>query len=177
MRRLILSLPLTLVLAACGGSGEEAETHAGMNHEAMPAMEEPTPVVVHEATAVDVRAAWMRPHPQGRDVTAAYFAASLTEGREDLLLSARIDGAERVELHTHTMSEDGVMQMREVGPQVLGEGEALVFAPGGLHLMVFGLPTVVEGDTVTGTLVFQNAGEIAVTFAVTSTAPGQNGED
>lgn len=177
MRRLILSLPLTLVLAACGGSGEEAGTHAGMSRDAMPAMEEPTPVVAQAETAVEIRAAWMRPHPQGRDVTAAYFTASLTEGREDLLVSARIEGAERVELHTHMMSEDGVMQMREVGPQVLGDGEALVFAPGGLHLMVFGLPAVAEGETVTGTLIFQNAGEIAVSFAVTSTAPAQNGED
>lgn len=177
MRRLILSLPLTLGLASCGGSGEEAETRAGMSHDAMPAMEEPTPVVAQAETAVEIRSAWMRPHPQGRDVTAAYFAASLTEGSEDLLVSARIDGAERAELHTHTMSEDGVMQMREVGPQVLGEGELLVFAPGGLHLMVFGLPTVTEGETVSGTLVFQNAGEIAVTFAVTSTAPGQGSED
>ena len=177
MRRLILSLPLTLVLAACGGSGEEAETHAGMNHEAMPAMDEATPVVAHEATSVEIRASWMRPHPQGRDVTAAYFAANLTEGSEDLLLSARIDGAERVELHTHTMDENGVMQMREIGPQVLGTEGPLVFTPGGRHLMVFGLPTVVEGEEVTGTLVFQNAGEVAVTFAVTSTAPGQGGED
>ena len=177
MRRLILSLPLTLVLAACGGSGEEAETHAGMNHEAMPAMDEATPVVAHEATSVEIRASWMRPHPQGRDVTAAYFAANLTEGSEDLLLSARIDGAERVELHTHTMDENGVMQMREIGPQVLGTEGPLVFTPGGRHLMVFGLPTVVEGEEVTGTLVFQNASEVAVTFAVTSTAPGQGGED
>lgn len=177
MRRLALALPLTLILAACGGSGEDAETRAGMSRDAMPAMEEPTPVVAQAETAVEIRSAWMRPHPQGRDITAAYFAASLTEGREDLLLSARIDGAERVELHTHTMDENGVMQMREVGPQVLGEGESLIFAPGGLHLMVFGLPAVVEGEEVTGTLTFQNAGEIRVTFAVTSTAPIQNAED
>ena len=176
MRRLILSLPLTLVLAACGGSGEEAETHAGMNHDAMPAMDDATPVVAHEATSVEIRASWMRPHPDGRDVTAAYFAANLTEGSEDLLLSARIDGAERVELHTHTMDENGVMQMREIGPQILGAEGPLVFTPGGRHLMVFGLPTVVEGDEVTGTLVFQNAGEVPVTFRVMSTPPGQVSE-
>lgn len=176
MRRLILSLPLTLVLAACGGSGEEAETHAGMSHDAMPAMEEPTPVVAQAETAVEIRAAWMRPHPEGRDVTAAYFAANLTEGSEDLLLSARIDGAERVELHTHTMDESGVMQMREIGPQILGTEGPLVFTPGGRHLMVFGLPAVVEGDEVTGTLTFQNAGEVPVTFRVMSTPPGQVSE-
>ncbi|MEN0653355.1 MULTISPECIES: copper chaperone PCu(A)C [Hyphobacterium] len=176
MRRLILSLPLTLILAACGGSSEEAETHAGMNHDAMPAMDDATPVVAREATSVEIRAAWMRPHPQGRDVTAAYFAANLTEGREDLLLSARIDGAERVELHTHTMDESGVMQMREIGPQILGTEGPLVFTPGGRHLMVFGLPTVVEGDEVTGTLSFQNAGDVAVTFRVMSMPPGQVSE-
>lgn len=177
MRRLALALPLTLVLAACGGSGEEAATtHSGMDHDALPAMEEATPVVAREQTSVDVRASWMRPHPEGRDVTAAYFAANLTSGSEDLLLSARIDGAERVELHSHTMDGDGVMQMREVGPQVLGAEGPLVFTPGGRHLMVFGLPAVAEGDEVTGTLVFQNAGEVPVTFRVMSMPPGQVSE-
>lgn len=176
MRRLALALPLTLVLAACGGRGEEAETQAGMDHDAMPAMDDPTPVVAREETAVEIRASWMRPHPEGRDVTAAYVVVNLTEGREDLLLSARIDGAERVELHSHTMDSEGVMQMREIGPQVLGAEGPLVFTPGGRHLMVFGLPTVVEGDEVSGTLVFQNAGDVPVTFAVRSMPPGQVSE-
>lgn len=173
MRRLIPALPLAFLLAACGGTEGTPADHAAMGDHAMPAMEEPTPVVSREETAVEIAAPWMRPHPEGRDITAAYFTASLTEGREDLLLSARIDGADRVELHTHTMDAEGVMQMREVGPQRLGEGEPLAFRPGGLHLMVFGLPTVVEGDTVTGTLVFQNAGGIPVSFAVTSTTPAE----
>lgn len=176
MRHIALVLPLSVVLSACGGSGEEAETRDGMNHDAMPALDEPAPVVAQAETAVEIRAAWMRPHPQGRDVTAAYFAANLTEGREDLLLSVRIDGADRVELHSHTMDGDGVMQMREIGPQLLGAEGPLVFTPGGRHLMVFGLPAVVEGDTVTGTLVFQNAGEVEVSFAVRSMPPGQVSE-
>lgn len=125
-----------------------------------------TPVVL-------VRAAWMRPHPGGRDVTAAYFAARLETGAIDRLVSASIDGAERVELHGHTMNAEGMMQMRAIGPQELTADGQLVFTPGGRHLMVFGLDTVVEGDTATGILTFERAGDVPVTFQVRAMPPGQ----
>ena len=63
------------------------------------------------------------------------------------------------------------MQMRAVGPQRLDAGDTLVFAPGGLHLMVFGLDPVVAGETVDGVLVFERAGEVPVRFAVGLSAP------
>jgi len=124
------------------------------------------------APVIAVSGSWMRPHPQGRDVTAAYFTARLSDGTADRLLSARIDGAERVELHGHTMDpETGMMQMRPIGPQDLLAGGSLDFAPGGHHLMVFGLAPVFEGASVDGVLVFERAGEVPVQFAVRSTAP------
>jgi hypothetical protein len=129
--------------------------------------------VAEQETSIDVRASWMRPHPGGRDVTAAYVVVELSEGSEDLLTAARIDGAERVELHGHFIGDGGVMQMREIGPQRVTDAGPLVFTPGGRHLMVFGLPTVVEGDSVEGVLEFQNAGDVSVTFAVRSMPPGQ----
>jgi copper(I)-binding protein len=129
--------------------------------------------VSEQATSIEIRASWMRPHPQGRDVTVAYVVVSLAEGTEDLLTEARIDGAERVEIHGHFMDSDGVMQMREIGPQRVTDEGPLVFTPGGRHLMVFGLAPVSEGDSVDGVLVFQNAGEVPITLDVRSMPPGQ----
>lgn len=120
------------------------------------------------ASVVSIDAAWMRPHPGGRDVTAAYASLSLVEGDSDVLEAVRIEGAERVEIHDHLMNEAGVMRMVEVGPQSLDRDTPLQLAPGGLHFMVFGLPTVSEGDEVSGVLIFQNAGEVPVVFPVTS---------
>lgn len=171
MRLLVVTLPLSLMLAACGNSGDEAAT-TPVDDAALPAMEDATPIVAREETTIDVRTTWMRPHPQGRDVTAAYLTVYLETGNEDLLVSARIDGAERVEMHGHSMTADGMMQMRAIGPQHLGGEGPLVFVPGARHLMVFGLPPVLEGDSVNGTLVFQNAGEVPVVFEVRNAPPG-----
>lgn len=173
--RFIFALIPALVLAACGNP--EAETFSEMDHAAPgdTGAQEQGPVS-EQATAIDIRASWMRPHPSGRDVTAAYIVLDLSEGSEDLLQSVEIDGAERVELHGHFMTSEGVMQMREIGPQRVSDEGPLVFTPGGRHLMVFGLAPVVEGDTVNGTLNLQNAGAVPVTFEVRSMPPGQVSE-
>ncbi|MEE2526681.1 copper chaperone PCu(A)C [Hyphobacterium sp. HN65] len=175
MRLLLLTLP-ALVLTACGNPQSEPAAeidHSGHGDMAgtMIGSESDGPVAQQE-TAIDIRASWMRPHPEGRDVTAAYVVVRLSEGTEDLLTEVRIDEAERVEIHGHFVGADGVMQMREIGPQPVTDEGPLVFTPGGRHLMVFGLAPVSEGETVNGTLVFQNAGEVPVTLAVRSMPPG-----
>ncbi len=188
MCRFVFSVLVALSLVACGAepsgtdemagmdhaaSGHETMDHAAMDHTAAAAPADADPLPDDGVTPViEVRAAWMRPHPQGRDVTAAYFAARLTEGAGDRLVEARIEGASAVELHSHTMDEQGVMRMRQIGAQFLGTEGPLVFTPGGRHLMVFGLAPVVEGDTVEGVLVFERAGEVPVRFAVRSMPPG-----
>lgn len=150
------------------GSDSSVMTHSMSGDEAAP-----VPGADDVAPVLDVRAVWMRPHPGGRDVTAAYFTARLSEGQRDTLVAARIEGAERVELHGHLMGEGGVMQMRALGPQEITAAGPMVFTPGGRHLMVYGLPTVVEGDEVEGVLVFERAGEVSVRFSVRSMPPGQ----
>ncbi|WP_417476597.1 copper chaperone PCu(A)C [Maricaulis sp.] len=175
MLRLSLSVAAAALLVGCGGVEEDV----AVSHDGGHAMSEMAPDAAPAplpddgiAPVINVRAAWMRPHPQGRDVTAAYFAASLGAGTADRLVSARIDGADRVELHGHTMDpETGMMQMRPIGPQDIGPAGPLLFAPGGHHLMVFGLDPVVEGQSVSGVLVFERTGEIPVEFDVRSTAP------
>ena len=181
MKHLIPVALLALMLAACGAADDgpdasqpDPHNDAGNHHgDGRPADHaEIAPLPDDGITpVVDIQAAWMRPHPVGRDVTAAYFSARLLEGRVDRLLSARIDGAERVELHGHTMDDQGMMRMRPVPPQDLDDAAPLLFAPGGLHLMVHGLAPVVDGEQVRGVLVFERAGEIAVTFDVQNTAP------
>lgn len=188
MTRLAIPVLAALSLTACGAepsgsdemagmdhaaSGHETMDHAAMDHAAAETSTDEAPLPDDGVTpAIEVRAAWMRPHPQGRDVTAAYFAARLTQGAGDRLLEARIEGASAVELHSHTMDEQGVMRMRQIGAQFLGTEGPLVFTPGGRHLMVYGLAAVVEGDTVEGVLVFERAGEVPVRFAVRSMPPG-----
>jgi copper(I)-binding protein len=178
MKTTIFPCLLALALVACGETDTHvvemsAADHDGMDH-ALSTTDDGAPLADDGVMPViDVRLAWMRPHPQGRDVTAAYFVAGLSDGQADRLVEARIDGAERVELHGHTMDDQGMMRMRPVGPQRVAAETPLVFAPGGLHLMVHGLAAAAEGDTATGVLVFERAGEVPVVFAVQAAAPAE----
>jgi copper(I)-binding protein len=161
-----------LAASACSAPEEMTDSHAGMHGSETEAVALAPLTDDGIEPVISMRAVWMRPHPNGRDVTAAYFVARLEEGSADRFVSARIDGAERVELHGHVFGDDGMMQMRAIGPQDLLASGPLIFTPGGRHLMVHGLETKTEGDEVNGVLVFERAGEIAVTFEVQSTPPG-----
>lgn len=176
--RLIALALFALGLAACGAPSDETAPPAGQDamagHDTHDGSIETSQPLTDDGAmpVVDVQLAWMRPHPEGRDVTAAYVVVRLEEGAADRLLAARIDGASEVELHGHMMDEQGMMQMRPIGPQDVTAGEPLVFIPGGRHLMVFGLAPVSEGDAVDGVLVFERAGDVPVSFQVRSAPPG-----
>jgi copper(I)-binding protein len=171
------ALMLGLVLSGCDSAPEPDQGgHVMTGQEtgaSTPSQDPAEPLPDDGVTSIiDVRVTWMRPHPNGRDVTAAYFTVYLGQGAQDRLLSARIDGADRVELHGHLMSENGMMQMRPIGPQDISSAGPMIFTPGGRHLMVHGLDPVVEGDLVAGTLVFERAGDVPVSFEVQSLMPG-----
>ncbi|OLF75495.1 hypothetical protein AWH62_06675 [Maricaulis sp. W15] len=187
MQKFVPLVALATLLTACGGGDESHQDaaqgpreHAGNHHgDVMPAADDEQAPLPDDGIApvIEVRNAWIRPHPNGRDVTAAYFTARLSQGHADRLLSVQVTGAGRVELHGHTMDEQGMMRMRPIAPPDLVDSDPLVFMPGGFHLMVHGLAPIIEGDTVPGVLVFERAGEIAVTFSVRNTAPESPAED
>lgn len=83
---------------------------------------------------------------------------------DDRLVAARADVAERVELHTHKESADGVMQMIQIeGGIAMPSGAMHELARGGDHVMLLGLTReLADGDTFPLTLVFETAGEVTV---------------
>ena len=84
----------------------------------------------------------------------------------DRLIGVRADFP-RVTLHT-SEKQDGVARMRPVESVEIAPGETVAFEPGGLHVMFMGLegdPFEV-GEQIPATLLFERAGEVAVTFAV-----------
>lgn len=183
--RIALTLLTALAVTACGRAGESdtagdvavQDMLATQQSDAAAAMGDTAPLPEDEtAPAIEVRAAWIRPHPQGRDVTAAYFVARLTEGEADRFLEAELQGASHVEPHGHAMSEGGMIRMRPIGPQRITDEGPLVFTPGGRHLMVHGLPAVHDGETVEGSLTFELAGRIPVMFEVRSDAPAADND-
>lgn len=105
----------------------------------------------------------LRLPPGGRDVTAAYLTLSNDTATPRKLVRAQSPDAARVELHAHLTGADGVKQMRQVDEVVVPAKGNLVLAPGGLHLMMFGVkPGLKTGDKVEVTLTFDT--ERSVTF-------------
>lgn len=179
--RVLIPLLLALGLAACGDPETVSSQPDDMAHDMMAQQASDAAAAAGDTQplprddvdpVIEVAAAWLRPHPQGRDVTAAYIVTRLTEGRADRMLGAEIQGASHVEMHGHAMGENGMMRMRAIGPQRLTDDGPLVFTPGGRHLMVFGLEPVRDGDTVEGWLIFERAGRLPVTFEVRAAPPG-----
>ncbi len=94
---------------------------------------------------------------------AAFMQIENTGPEADRLIDARSDAAKRVELHTHIIT-DGVAQMVHVEEGfALEPGQTVSLQRGGKHVMLMGLNgPFVHGETVTITLVFEQAGEITI---------------
>jgi periplasmic copper chaperone A len=99
----------------------------------------------------------VRTPPQGRDVTAGYLAITNTGASPARLVAASSPMASRVELHAHLTGPDGIKQMRQVNEVEVPAGGTALLAPGGLHLMLFGVkPDVEVGTSVPVSLTFDN---------------------
>ncbi|MHA6718214.1 copper chaperone PCu(A)C [Sphingomonas sp. RS6] len=99
-----------------------------------------------------VDGAWVRlPAVPGRP-GAAYF--TLHGGKKDAVLvsvSSRV--AERAELHESASDASGMMQMRAIANVPVPAGGEVRFAPGGRHVMLFGLdPKLRAGERTSFTL-------------------------
>ncbi len=130
MRLPLLAAVFGFALAACAGPSSD-----------------PAPEQIEDAAPASVENAWIRlPAAEGRPA-AGYFTINGGDAGATMI-AVESAAAERVELHETTM-EDGVMRMRAVETIEAGPGESVSLAPGGLHLMLFGLdPELAPGATV-----------------------------
>ncbi len=127
-----------LILSACGGSHGDIEVH------------EP----------------WSRPAFQD-GTGAVYFELHNHAETGDELLGVSTDIAEAAELHLSSVDENGVMQMQMQASIPLGPDADVLFAPGGLHIMLVGLKQdLAPGDTFDVTLRFKTHEDITLTVTV-----------
>lgn len=96
--------------------------------------------------------------------SAIYFTIVNSGTGPDQLVDARTDVGDTM-LH-ETREEGGLMTMQPVDEVDVGAGETVVFAPGGLHVMIHDVAPLAEGDTVEVELVFAQAGTVDVEAVV-----------
>jgi copper(I)-binding protein len=121
------------------------------------------PALAGELSVTD---AWSRTTPPGVTVGVAYFTLKNDTGRPDRLLKISSPAASKVQVH-RTEILDGIARMREVAVLHVDAGQALEFAPNGMHVMLMGLKNaLVEGKTFEIEMLFEVAGPRTVKVAV-----------
>jgi len=108
---------------------------------------------------------WSRATPGGARVGAAYLTIRNRGSKADRLISGTTEIAERVEVHAMRVT-DGIMKMRRLTKGLeIGPSASIEFKPGGYHFMFVGLKRpIVKGESIRASLVFENGGEVEVTF-------------
>jgi len=136
------------------------------------------PAAAHDFKSgpIEVVHPWARATPPAAKVGGGYAEIRNDGSEPDRLVSVTAEVAGRVEIHEMSV-KDGVMTMRPVegGVPVPADGTAAL-APGGYHLMMLELKRPLKaGESFAGTMTFEKAGTIAVTFdvqAIGSTGAG-----
>ncbi|MDP1660183.1 MAG: copper chaperone PCu(A)C [Methylotenera sp.] len=124
---------------------------------------------------VSITNAWVRPTNPGQEVGAAYM--SLTSTKDINLVSVESNISDSVEIHNMTM-ENGVMKMRMLETLPLKAGIPYKLAPGGFHLMLFGLKSpLLAGEEVSFVMTFKNKNKTLSTQKVKAKvqAPPESG--
>ena len=119
-----------------------------------------------------IEQAWARPSLGSAPNSAAFMSITNKGKADDVLIAARANIAGKVELHQSIM-EGNIMRMRRVkGGLRLGAGKSLKLKPGGYHVMLMGLSgKLVDGTSFPMTLVFQHAGDVEITVAISARKP------
>ncbi|HWU01318.1 MAG TPA: copper chaperone PCu(A)C [Novosphingobium sp.] len=156
MKRAPLAALPMLLMAACHQSpSAPAEAPSGTPSPEAAAAEAVTAQPAKGLAIMDGRLVlpMMAGHPG-----AAYFTlANPADATPVAITSVAIAGAKSAEMHETKGGEMAPLPRAEVAP-----GASLAFAPGGRHVMVFGLPdTVKAGDTVDITLTTDKGATIA----------------
>lgn len=120
-----------------------------------------------KAGDLSIETPWMRATPGGAKVAGGYVRVTNTGTQADRLIGAAIPLAGRASIHSMSM-EGAVMRMAPVeGGLVIKPGETVELKPGGFHLMfedLTGAPKA--GEAIQGTLRFEKAGTVPVSFSV-----------
>lgn len=103
---------------------------------------------------VKVDKAWVRLAAVSGNPSAAYF--TLTGGAKDATLTAVLaPAATRADMH-ESMASGGMMSMAPIKLVAVRAGDTVTFAPGGRHVMLYGLANPKPGGTTPLTLTFAN---------------------
>lgn len=119
------------------------------------------------AGALRIEAPWIRATPGGAQVAGGFMRITNTGSEPERLIAGSMPRADRFEVHEMSVT-DGVMRMKPLDRGLtIAPGQTVELKPGGYHVMFLDLKEPMkDGDSVTGTLVFEKAGTVTITYTV-----------
>ncbi len=123
---------------------------------------------------INITKIWMRPVILINRPTAIYFTITNITDKDDKLVKAQSVLASRIELHTN-IRKNGVLKMTQVENIPVAANSTVKVAPGGYHLMVFGVNRKYnKGDEFPLMLYFEKGGRIPVVAKVMKNTPKES---
>lgn len=120
------------------------------------------------AGAIMVQDPYARASGKSATSGAAFMVLMNHGAADDRLVGVTSDAAKKVELHTHSEDANGLVKMRHlVEGAVIPAGGMHALERGGDHVMFMGLSApMTQGDEISVTLMFENAGAVSITVPV-----------
>ncbi|QDZ08338.1 copper chaperone PCu(A)C [Sphingomonas panacisoli] len=114
-----------------------------------------------QQAAPSVDKPWVRLSAVPGNPSAAYF--TLKGGaRDETLVAVEAPGAQRAEMH-ESVGNNGMTSMAPIKLVAVRAGDTVTFAPGGKHVMLFGVkPQVQPGTTTLLSFTFANGPKVVV---------------
>ncbi len=109
--------------------------------------------------SINITNGWIRETPPGVQNAAAFFTLNNTGNTAKKLTGVQCTGtvAARCELHEHIHTGDSMLMRQVTTPLTIPANGKLAFAPGGYHIMLFGLSKpLLAGSTAELVLVFDD---------------------
>lgn len=146
MRRIIIFVLLTIIVAACSNQNDNTEK----------ALEQ----------VLTIEDPWIRPAGQGMN-TGAFFKVINNTAQDDTLYEAEFEPADVVQIHSSFKTEDGRMGMKHEPFAVIEAHSTFLFKPMSYHVMLIRLKQDLKVDeTYKLKLFFKRAGEVTVNAVV-----------
>lgn len=122
---------------------------------------------MHTSETLEIIHPWMWESIPEQKTAAIFMEIKNISNKDDILLSAKSDSADRIEIHSVSLI-DGVMKMRNLTDGLpLIHGETTILKPKDNHVMLFDLKqTFTAGEKVPFTLVFKEAGEVKIDVVI-----------
>lgn len=119
------------------------------------------------AGSLAISAPWTRATPPGAKVAGGFMTITNTGKEADKLIGGSAPFAGRLEVHEMSM-DGGIMRMQELKNGLeIKPGQSVQLKPGSFHVMFMDLKQpIAEGTPLAGTLKFEKAGEVKVTYDV-----------